>query len=700
MTCDPVLAARYRTLGLEALARPGCPFGSVPPRVLVVDVARQRVGLLVAGALIFEAPVSTALNGIGGEEGSYRTPPGWHRIHARIGLGAEPGTVFRGRVDTGERWGGEPREEDLILTRVLTLEGLEPGVNQGPGCDSRGRFIYLHGTNQEGQLGTPVSHGCVRLANAAVRELADLLQEGDPVLIAVGGAEAGLGLGRLHFAGVAGSGMSALAQFCAQKGNPVSGSDRSFDRGERPEARAMLAACGIRILPQDGSAVAGDCAAVVCSTAVEDTVPDVAAARAGGVPVLHRSELLAHLVASHRTVAVTGTSGKSTTTAMVFELLRGAGRDPSVITGGDLRLLQAEGTWGNAHVGGSASESASERERAKRAIGGGSASESASERERAKRAIGGGSASESASEREHAKRAIGGGSDLLVIEADESDGSLVRYTPAVGVVLNLQRDHKELDVVEGFYRTFLGQCREGAVIGEAENLAAYRPGRTVVGFGPEADLRAEDLRTEPGRSHFTVDGIAFELPLPGRHNVEDALAALGACRLLGVPLADLVAPLAGFQGVGRRFQAVGETRGVRVVDDYAHNPAKVEAALRAAQGQAARVLAIFQPHGFGPLAFMREDLVQVLKATLRPEDRLWFLPVFYPGGTVHRVVESDDVVADLVAEGLAVRLCDREALPAAVAGEAQAGDLVLLMGARDPSLPDLARDLLGALTGS
>ncbi|HJV22262.1 MAG TPA: L,D-transpeptidase family protein, partial [Holophagaceae bacterium] len=469
MPFDPVLAARYRSLASTALARPGSPFHAVPARLVVVDVARQRLGLLVDGRLAFEGPVSTALNGIGGEDGSFRTPPGWHCIHARIGLGAAPGTVFRSRVATGEVWQGEAREEDLILTRVLTLEGLEPGVNQGPGCDSRERTIYLHGTNQEARLGEAVSHGCVRLANGAVIDLAELLREGDPVLVAVEGADAGLGLGRLHFAGVGGSGMSALAQFCALKGSPVSGSDRSFDRGERPEARALLEACGIRILPQDGSAAVGDCAAVVCSTAVEDTVPDVVAARAAGVPVLHRSELLAHLVAAHRTVAVTGTSGKSTTTAMVFELLRGAGRDPSVITGGDLRLLQAEGTWGNAHVG---------------------------------------------------------ASDLLVIEADESDGSLVRYAPAVGVVLNLQRDHKELDVVEGFYRTFLAQCREGAVIGEAENLAAYRPGRTVTGFGPAATLRAEGLSLAPGRSRFTVEGVAFELPLPGRHNVEDALAAL------------------------------------------------------------------------------------------------------------------------------------------------------------------------------
>ncbi|HEX9080934.1 MAG TPA: L,D-transpeptidase family protein, partial [Holophagaceae bacterium] len=383
---DPVLAVRYRALALTGLSRPGAPAWDPRGRVLVVDPARQRLGLLEGGQLAFEAVISTALNGLGCEENSYRTPTGWHRIHARIGAGAEPGAVFRSRVATGEVWRGEEREDDLILTRVLTLDGLEEGWNRGPGRDSLERFIYLHGTNREQDLGQPRSHGCVRLANTDVADLFERVAEGDLVFIADRPMEEGLGLGRLHFAGVAGSGMSALAQFLAMKGGQASGSDRSFDQGERPEARRQLETLGIAIHPQDGSGLEGDCAALVVSTAVEDEVPDVAEARRLGVPVLHRSELLAHWVATHRTLAITGTSGKSTTVAMAFEILRGAGRDPSVITGGELASLQAEGLWGNAWAG---------------------------------------------------------SSDLLVIEADESDGSLVNYHPAVGVILNLQRDHKE-----------------------------------------------------------------------------------------------------------------------------------------------------------------------------------------------------------------------------------------------------------------
>ncbi len=642
---DPVHVARYRALIFANRSREGAPALELGSRILVVDVARQSLGLLDGARLAFEASISTSINGLGCEEGSYRTPTGWHRIHARIGAGAEPGTVFRRRVATGEVWQGEALEEDLILTRILTLDGLEEGWNRGPGRDSRERFIYLHGTNQEGQLGRPVSHGCVRLANAAMTELFELIKEGDPLLIAEGLTGDGFGLGRLHFAGVAGSGMSALAQFVAMKGGRASGSDRSFDRGQRPEARAMLEALGVIIHPQDGAGLEGDCTALVVSTAVEEEVPDVAAARRLGVPVLHRSELLAHMVARYRTVAVTGTSGKSTTVAMVFEILRGAGLDPSVITGGELVTLQGQGLWGNARAG---------------------------------------------------------ASDLLVIEADESDGSVVRYHPAVGVLLNLQRDHKEMEAVAEMFRVFRSQIREGAVVGEAENLREFAGGARVFGFGEGVQLRAEDVRLDAEGSTFALRGISFRLPVPGRHNIENALAAIGACEALGVSLADMVGPLATFRGVARRFQVLGSARGITVVDDFGHNPAKVAASIRAAHLRVApaggRVLAVFQPHGFGPLRFLRPDFVETFTTELNPADRLWFLEVFYAGGTAAKDISSAEVIAEIAARGVAAECApSRDWLMTRLASEARAGDLILVMGARDPSLTDLARTILQRL---
>jgi UDP-N-acetylmuramate--alanine ligase len=356
---------------------------------------------------------------------------------------------------------------------------------------------------------------------------------------------------------------------------------------------------------------------------------------------VHRSELLAHFVADRRTLAITGTSGKSTTVAMAFEILRGAGRDPSVITGGELVALQREGLWGNAWAG---------------------------------------------------------GSDLLVVEADESDGSVVRYRPAVGVILNLQRDHKEEDEVAAMFTAFRAQAREGFVVGEAANLTPFAAGATVFGFGPGARVRAEDLVETGNGSSFRVEGTAFRLGVPGRHNVENALGAIAGCQALGVPLAAMAEPLARFQGVARRFQVLGSARGVEVVDDFGHNPAKVAASIRTAHLRAQRVLAVFQPHGYGPMRFLRADFVAAFAAELKPQDRLWLLDIFYAGGTAAKDLSSAEVAEEIAARGVQARFApSREALAAALAAEARAGDLILVMGARDPSLTGLAQDILSAL---
>ena len=640
---DQASAARALYLAQRDLSRSGAP-ASLPERLLVVDVERQRATLLDGETAVVSWPVSTARNGIGGTEGSYRTPPGWHRVHRRIGEDAACGTVFVSREPTGETWRGEARDEDLILTRILTLEGLEDGVNRGPGCDSLERYIYLHGTNHEALIGRPVSHGCVRLSNRDVTELFTRLEKGDFVLIAAPDFRElpdPKGERRFHYAGLAGSGMSGLAQFQVMTGGHASGSDRAFDRGERASLKAQLESLGITVMPQDGSGLGPDCAAVVVSTAVEEQVPDFAVAKAKDIRIIHRSELLAYFVASNRSVAVTGTSGKSTVTAMVFDILRGAGRDPSVITGGDLPDLVAQGLPGNA---------------------------------------------------------LAGRSDLLVVEADESDGSLVRYAPSVGVILNLQRDHKEMAEVAAMFATLRARVREALVVGDNENLDAFAGGALRFGFSARADVRGQDVELRPASSRFRVEDVAFELPVAGAHNVANALAAIAACRTLDVTLADMAAPLACFRGIGRRFQTVGKARGVEVVDDFAHNAEKIAAAIKTAHLRAARVLAIYQPHGYGPTRFLRRDFVATFSRELEPEDRLWMLEVFYAGGTATRDFSSADIVAEIASLGTNAEFVPtRERLVARIAEEARPGDLVLVMGARDPSLTELARAILTSI---
>jgi UDP-N-acetylmuramate--alanine ligase len=640
---DPTLVARALDLARQGLARSGAP-AKLPERLLVVDAERQLAVWLEDGTAAAAWPVSTARAGIGGADGSFRTPPGWHRIKARIGEDAAPGTVFAAREPTGATWGGEACEDDLILTRILTLEGLEGGVNRGPGCDTLSRYIYLHGTNHESLLGRPVSHGCVRFSNENVRDLFVRLREGDFVFVAAPDTRSipdARGTGRFHYAGVGGSGMSALAQFQVMTGGKASGSDRAFDRGERATLRAQLERLGIEVLPQDGSGLGPDCAALVVSTAVEDQVPDVAAARALDIPIIHRSELLAHFVAAYRSIAVTGTSGKSTVTAMTFAILSGAARDPSVIAGGDMPTLLAQGLPGNAWAG---------------------------------------------------------RSDLLVVEADESDGSLVRYAPAVGVILNLQRDHKEMEEVAAMFATLRARTRETLVVGDADNLDQFAGGAVRFGFSSRADIRGEDVELGPASSRFRVGDTQFELPVPGAHNVANALAAIASCRVLGVAIEDMVRPLADFVGIGRRFQTVGKARGVEVIDDFAHNAEKIAAAIRTAKLRAKNVLAIYQPHGYGPTRFLRRDFVSTFSRELGPDDRLFMLEVFYAGGTATRDFSSADIVTEIAALGTNAEFApSRDWLVKRVAQEVRPGDLVLVMGARDPSLSELARAILARI---
>jgi len=640
---DPNAAARESELARAGLKRRGAP-AELPPRLFVVDAERQSGTWFEEGTAVARWPVSTARLGIGGEQNSYQTPPGWHRIARKIGEKVPRGTRFVAREPNGEIWSGAESDDDLILTRILTLDGLEDGVNRGRCYDSIERYIYIHGTNQESLLGRPMSHGCVRMSNQDVCALFDRIEEGDYVFIAPPSPTAipdPFAGGRFHYAGLGGSGMSALAQFQAMKCGKVSGSDRAFDHGERSEVRQQLEALGIKVVPQDGSFIGPDCAALVISTAVEEQVPDVAAARANNIPIIHRSEMLAYFVETNRTIAVSGTSGKSTVTAMIFEILRGCGRDPSVITGGDVRLLQAQGLVGNAYAG---------------------------------------------------------ASDLLVIEADESDGTLVRYAPAIGVILNLQRDHKEMSEVAAMFAVLRARAREALVVGEDDNLDGLAGGALRFGFGPKADIRGEDVVLEGDGSGFRVRDVQLSLSVPGRHNVANALAAIAACQTIDVPLAEMCAPLSRFEGVGRRFQTIGTARGVEVVDDFAHNADKIAAAIRTAKLRGTRVLAIYQPHGYGPTRFLRQDFVNTFSRELGGQDRLWLLEIFYAGGTAIRDFSAADIVAEIADRGTKAEFApSRDWLALRIAEEARQGDLVLVMGARDPSLSQFARSVLAAL---
>lgn len=446
-------------------------------------------------------------------------------------------------------------------------------------------------------------------------------------------------MGKVHFTGVFGTGMSALAQIAALQGLEASGSDRSRDRGQSADVAGRLTAAGVRLFPQDGSGVP-EGGTLVVSTAIEEDNLDIARAKELGVKIVHRADYLAALAGAKRTVAVAGTSGKSTVTAMIFEILEADGRSPSLVAGANLPSIRAKGLIGNAWLG---------------------------------------------------------DSELLVIEADESDGTLTRYQPELGVLLNISKDHKELHELEALFKAFRERSKSFVVNADAAGLRAYQAGAATFGFRA-GELRGENLRVHSHGSSFQAGGAAFELKIPGQYNAENALAAAAACRALGVELSVCARALAEFSGVGRRFELVGTARGVEVVDDFAHNPEKVRAVLGAAHLRAKRVLAVFQLHGFAPARFMKAEFLDAFADSLGAEDALWLPDIYYAGGTAAKDISSKDYADALTSRGRrAFAVSDRAAIPAQIAGEAKDGDLVLVMGARDPSLSDLARAILSQL---
>jgi UDP-N-acetylmuramate--alanine ligase len=291
----------------------------------------------------------------------------------------------------------------------------------------------------------------------------------------------------------------------------------------------------------------------------------------------------------------------------------------------------------------------------------------------------------------------------VVAETCESDGTLVGYRPDIGVILNVSRDHDELEALRRQFAAFAAQCRAllvNAASAEGHALGAAVGARTF-GRAGDADFALEIASAGPDRGagvlRSRATALALHVPQPGAHNLDNAAAAAAVALSMGIDAPAIERAIATFPGVARRFEIVGTTgRGIRVVDDYAHNAEKIRAALTTAQA-AGRVVAVFQPHGFGPARFLRPELAALLPRLLRPGDRFAYAEIFYAGGTVARNLSSRDLAADLPAALDAGYAPDHPAVVAWVQREARPGDTVLLMGARDPDLPALARAVVAAL---
>jgi len=444
-------------------------------------------------------------------------------------------------------------------------------------------------------------------------------------------------IGTVHFVGIGGIGMSGIAEVMHNLGYTVQGSDIA-------ESYVVegLRARGINVMIGHAAQNVAGCAVVVTSTAVKRDNPEVVYALEHRIPVVRRAEMLAELMRLKNTVAVAGTHGKTTTTSMVACLLEAGGVDPTVINGG---IINSYGS--NARLG---------------------------------------------------------ASDWMVVEADESDGSFLRLDGTIAVVTNIDPEHLEhygsFDKVKSSFVEFIENVPfYGAAVlcidhPEVQAVISKVRDRRVItyGFSAQADVRGEHVTPVPGGNRFDVvvrereggqrriEGI--ELPMPGRHNVQNALAAVAVAMEMGCADEIVRCGFAGFGGVKRRFTKVGEVNGVTVIDDYGHHPVEIRAVLAAArEGVRGRVLAVVQPHRYTRL----RDLMEEFQTAFNDADAVYVTPVYPAGEAPIEGIDAEALVAGLKARGHrdAHVIGGSDELAAVLAGTAREGDMVVCLGAGD-----------------
>ena len=439
------------------------------------------------------------------------------------------------------------------------------------------------------------------------------------------------------FVGIGGSGMMPLAEIVAARGDRVAGSDRSLDQGRLGSKFAGLTTQGICLHAQDGSGIVSADQIVVASAAIEATVPDIVRATELGCTRVTRAELLAELFnAAPVSIAVGGTSGKSTVTGMIGWILDEAGRDPTIMNGA---IMKNYGTGARVGAG-----------------------------------------------------------DVFVSEVDESDGSIALYRPTVAVLNNVAVDHKSMEELRALFSGFLAAASKAVV--NADNAEAAALGTDALSFGlaSPADLRATDLVERPDGVDFTLGETPVTLAVPGRHNVSNALAAIGAATSVGVALSDAAAALATFTGLKRRMDVTGTSNDITVIDDFGHNPDKIAATLSALHAFPGRLLVFFQPHGYGPIKQMGRELAYAFRANLAEGDRLVICDPAYFGGTVDRSTGSESLVEAIGDQ--AEHIAMRDACGDRLLALARPGDRIVVMGARDDTLSDFATGLLASLASA
>ena len=451
---------------------------------------------------------------------------------------------------------------------------------------------------------------------------------------------------KVCFCGISGSGMSALAQVLNARGYEVFGSDRSFDNGQDLAYKTALESVGIKVFKQDGSAVSEKTDCLYVSSAVEESIKDVKKAMELGVKIQKRSDLLAEIFnAVPLNIAVGGTSGKTTLTAMIGFVLDKLGKNPTVINGGLLKNYTHQKGIPNV---------------------------------------------------------ILGGNELCVVEADESDGSIEKYNPYVAVVNNITIDHKPIEELQELFSDFILRAKYGVVNLDCKNsevlLKLKANLKTFSIKNSKADVFLTDIKPLKNGVSYKLGGQVFTLNLIGAFNVLNAAAAMAALMCLDILPQDVAKALESFTGTKRRLDVIGTRKGVTVIDDFAHNPDKVLASMSALRDYEGRLLVMFQPHGFAPMRMMGREIMESFVKTMQKDDRLFVPEIFYAGGSVVKDISSKDLVAHAVKSGLQAQFFEnRDEVKKHILKVVEPGDRIVIMGARDNSLPAFCEQILSEI---
>ena len=440
---------------------------------------------------------------------------------------------------------------------------------------------------------------------------------------------------KIFFSGIGGSGVSAIASFMADRGHTVVGSDRSFDNNPTHPLCSSLTSKGITIVPQDGNALDRSFDFIVFSTAVEHDTPEFIKATSLKIPIKTRPEYLAELTSEFRTIAVAGTSGKSTTAGMLAFLMKRLGLSPNFIGGGRVKQFKTE---------------------------------------------------------KHPGNSLAGESDILIIEACESDKMITTYKSDHLILLNLQLDHHAIEVTAEMFKTIIKNTDGKVVINADDQRLKNITTKDVVTLSIDSatQYRAMDISYKPWSTDFSVNGVYFTLFLPGRFNLYNALSCIAFLSEIGIPEQDIAAMLKEFQGIERRFDVHLNNGKYLVIDDYAHNPHKISSLMQAMKNIRQGVCYIFQPHGFGPTRMMKKEYVEAFSRNLDDSDYLILLPIFYAGGTASKDISSEDLADAIKSKGKSVEVIEERDDILKILHK---WNTYVIFGARDETLSDFAKTI-------